>query len=602
MTGNKKAGKKIRGGELLARALSEKGVRYVFTLAGGFFNPALEGFMERGTKVINCAHEQIAGHFADGHTRITREPSVCLVGPEGFANAVPAMMEAWGERSPVIFVTGSSTLKRSGAGGFKEVDDVGMAARLCKESIGITDGTRIRECVDRAWKVAMSGYVGAVHLSVPVDIMFSSFDEACGREERPFVTEGEGGAGAFVSPCAWPAPEALAEVLRVIAAAKAPVVIAGHGVWWARAEGRLGEVCAELQIPVFNMPYHQKLLCESNAAYCGLADVHQFAPAGFALAKADVVVVLGGWLDHQLNFGNPPLLPKSATLVCVNGSHEELVQNRAADMVLLADPSAFLDALAGLQGEGKWKLGGEWLAQNRRARGAWVEATLADLQKGGAGSKKGKAKGGVDEADKIHPLQLALDVQGEMDAQDWLVFDGGNTHFWCEIAMNISGWQGRRFGGVLHPGAFSMLGCGVPFALAAKNLHPKARVVLLSGDGAFLAGGLSVEAAFQEGLPLVVVVDNNSGLVSIGQQQERLFKSGRRIATDFREIPFHALFVGMGGMGELVERREELAGALRRAFASADAGVPACVNVRCRGAISPIIRAVTSKRDKASIE
>ena len=102
----------LRGGAILARALKEKGVDHVFTLAGGFCNPALEGFMECQMPVINCPHEQVAGHLADGHTRISRKPTVCLVGPEGFANAVPAMLEAWGERSPVIFITGSSTLKR----------------------------------------------------------------------------------------------------------------------------------------------------------------------------------------------------------------------------------------------------------------------------------------------------------------------------------------------------------------------------------------------------------------------------------------------------------------------------------------------------------
>ena len=84
--------------------------------------------MDCGIRVINAPHEQVAGHLADGYTRINREPTVCLVGPEGFANAVPAMMEAWGERSAVIFVTGSSTLKRQGAGGFKEIDDVAIAA------------------------------------------------------------------------------------------------------------------------------------------------------------------------------------------------------------------------------------------------------------------------------------------------------------------------------------------------------------------------------------------------------------------------------------------------------------------------------------------
>ena len=47
----------LRGGAILARALKEKGVDHVFTLAGGFCNPALEGFMECQMPVINCPHE-----------------------------------------------------------------------------------------------------------------------------------------------------------------------------------------------------------------------------------------------------------------------------------------------------------------------------------------------------------------------------------------------------------------------------------------------------------------------------------------------------------------------------------------------------------------
>ena len=152
--------------------------------------------MECQMKVVNCPHEQVAGHLADGHTRITRKPAVCLVGPEGFANAVPAMMEAWGERSPVIFVTGSSTLKRQGAGGFKEIDDVAIAGPLTKYSVSITDGERIGEFVDRAYKTAINGYPGAVHLSLPVDIMFSSFSEDAGRAERPFELSAEAPARA----------------------------------------------------------------------------------------------------------------------------------------------------------------------------------------------------------------------------------------------------------------------------------------------------------------------------------------------------------------------------------------------------------------------
>ena len=572
---------KIRGGALLARAFAEKGITHVFTLSGGFCNPALEGFADCGMTVINAPHEQVAGHLADGMTRITRKPAICLVGPEGFANAVPAMMEAWGERSPVIFVTGSSTLKRQGSGGFKEIDDVSIAAPLTKYSASVTDGSRIPEFVDRAYKIALSGYPGPVHLSVPVDIMFSSFEEDSQRDERPFVRKAES------PPKAWPEPQRLQSILGEFEKSKKPMLIGGHGVWWGNAEKKLEEVGKTLKIPVYNIPYHQKLLPETSDAYMGLADIHQYPPSAKALEESDLVMMLGGRLDNQMNFGNPPLFPKNNRLICINGSPEELEQNRSADQILLSDPYAFLEALMDFGKSRTSKERDEWYSLQKILRQEWVESSLSDLEQ--------------EEPDDLmmHPLRLALEVQSLMNQNDWLVIDGGNTHFWSEIAVNMAGAQGKELAGILHPGSFSMLGVGVSFGLAAKLNHPKDRVVVISGDGAFLSGGLSIEAAFQENVPITVVIDNNGGLTTISQQQERLFADERHVATDFRDIPFHTMFEGMGGHGELVEKPEDLKAALERALSS---GRTACVNVRTRSAISPIVLATTSKRDKASIE
>jgi len=577
--------KKIRGGALIARALKDKGINKVFTLSGGFCNPAIEGFMECQIDVVNCPHEQIAGHLADGHTRITRKPSVCLVGPEGFANAVPSMMEAWGERTPIIYITGSSSLKRQGSGGFKEIDDVSIAAPLTKYSASITDGTRIREFVDKAYRIATNGYPGAVHLSLPVDIMFSSFEENAGLEERPFSHKAKPVAKA------WPDPNALSKILELACNAKKPVIIGGHGVWWSNSEKNLETAGESLNIPVFNVPYHQKLLGEEANAYMGLADIHQYPPSEFALHNSDLVLMIGARLDNQMNFGNPPFIPKTTTLVCINGSHEEIEFNRAADHNLLCDPGVFLDTLCNLKKNNKWNLGNSWFQDNKNKKKDWVDKSLNELK---IEADKAKKNGG-----KIHPLQLALDVQDVMDEKDWLVIDGGNTHFWSEIAINLAGAQGKKLGGILHPGTFSMLGVGVSFALSAKNNNPKSNVILISGDGAFLSGGMSIETAFFEKKPIVVVIDNNGGLASIGQQQERLFESGKRVATDFRDIPFHKIFEGFGGHGELVTKREQLAPALKRAIES---GKTACINVKAKGVISPIVAAVSDKRDKASIE
>lgn len=568
--------KNIRGGSLLARALKEKGIDKVFTLAGGFCNPALEGMMECQMSVINCPHEQVAGHLADGHARITRKPAVCLVGPEGFANAVPAMLEAWGERSPVIFITGSSTQKRQGSGGFKEIDDVAIAAPLTKYSVSINDGERISEFVDRAWTAATTGYPGPVHISLPVDIMFSSFAIDAGLDERPYNRKPR------PIPRAWPDPSSLSRVLELVQKAERPLIIGGHGIWWSGAEKLLETAGKTLQMPIFNVPYHQKLLGEENEAYMGLADFHQYHPSKPAIHESDLILMLGGRLDNQMNFGNAPFFPETTTLVCINGSHEELDYNRAADDVLLSDPGAFLQELTRIN-----RTWSGWFEQQKTRRADWVTEWSEKI-----------AKETVEDQ-RIHPLQLSLDVQAEMGENDWLVFDGGNTHFWSEIAVNIAGWKGQKLGGILHPGNYSLLGVGVSFGISAKNMHPDRNVVVISGDGAFLSGGLSIEVAFQEGLPITVVIDNNGGLDCISQQQERLFSNGKHFATDFREIPFHTMFEGLGGYGELVTKREEIGPALRRAMKS---GKTACINVKCRGVISPIVAATSDKRDKASIE
>ncbi|MBT8435382.1 MAG: thiamine pyrophosphate-binding protein, partial [Gammaproteobacteria bacterium] len=394
------------------------------------------------------------------------------------------------------------------------------------------------------------------------------------RDERPFDRSAKTPARA------WPCPEDLEQVLATIRQAQKPIIIGGHGVWWSGAESQLEDCARKLNNPVFNEPYHQKLLSQASDVYMGLADLHQYHPSKQAIEESDVVILVGTRLDNQMNFGNPPLFPTSTHLVCVNGSHEEIEMNRAADQVLLSDPGPFFSALGVLE-----PLASDWIETNRARRAQWVDDMIADIPQ-------------LDE-DRIHPLQLALDVQAAMTDGDWLVIDGGNTHFWSEISVNIAGHRGLKLGNILHPGTFSMLGVGVPFASAAKLNNPNNSVVVISGDGAFLSGGSSIEAAFQEKLPIVVVIDNNGGLDCISQQQERLFSKQQHFATDFRDIPFHSMFEGLGGYGELVERRADIIPAVKRAIAS---GKTACVNVKTVGHISPIVLATTNKRDKASIE
>ena len=233
-------------------------------------------------------------------------------------------------------------------------------------------------------------------------------------------------------------------------------------VFVAGAEGKLEQAGQTLGIPVFNIPYHQKLLGEDCEAYMGLADA-SISPFSWAFEKSDLVIMVGARLDNQMNFGNPPLFPNTTDLLCVNGSHEELDLNRSADFLLLCDPGVFLDALIEHAANQNFQLSKHWFMENRAARSHWVKKMLDEVDKEASELQFGG---------RIHPLHLALDVQAAMDDGNWLVIDGGNTHFWSEIAINIAGFNGKKLGGILHPGTFSLLGVGVSFALAAKKFIP----------------------------------------------------------------------------------------------------------------------------------
>ncbi|NYT38732.1 thiamine pyrophosphate-binding protein [Allopusillimonas soli] len=570
---------RVRGGWLVAQTLATKKTEVVFTMSGGFINPVIEGLVQHGVRVVNAPDERIAGHLADGWARSSRAPAVCLAGPEGMGNAVPAMLEAFGQHSPVLFITGSSTIKRMGQGGFKEIDHVRVADPLTKYSVLVTDGNRIPEFINKAYEICGSGNPGPVHISIPTDLLYSSFDNPNKRLDRPFSLT------AQPEHLAWPDPGEINTLFDKLEKAKRPVVIAGNGVWWGRAETELARFASRYDVPVLIVPYHQALFEGQLPYYFGLADIHQYPPAEAMLRDADLILSIGCRLDNMLNFGNPPLVPKTAELICVNGSITEVADNHAADVNLLGHPRIVLSKLAEAK-EGSEPVTREWLKTCRQDRSRWI-GELQELIRKESDSRP------------MHPLALSVEVINAIGSNDFLVIDGGDTHYWAEMALNIAAFNGKPIRGVFHPGPNSLIGCGISFGMALKLMHPTSNVVVLSGDGAFLSGGFGIELAFNENVPITVVIDNNRGLSSIEQQQRRIWDSGEPCGTAFRDVPFDGLFKGLGGHGITIDEPSEIAHAIREAIAS---NLPACVNVRTKGVISPLVEALTDRRAKSSIE
>ena len=172
----------LNGGHLFIRCLKQEGVKRVFTIVGDTILPLVDAAADEGIEFIDTRHEGAAMHMADGYARITGEPAVALfTGGPGFANAISGLPAIYTSESPVIFVAGCAELPEKGMTTFQEVDQIGMTAPVTKGSWLIHDRKRIPEFVATAFRTAMSGRPGPVHLTLPIDIQ----DQPISEEELP---------------------------------------------------------------------------------------------------------------------------------------------------------------------------------------------------------------------------------------------------------------------------------------------------------------------------------------------------------------------------------------------------------------------------------
>src|SRR5512134_1212460 len=168
---------RVTGSHLICKALKLEGVKNIFALAGDHILPVLDVMADQDFKIYDTRHEQAAVHMADAWSRITEQPGICMYTTPGFANAIPGLTNAMHTEGPVISIAGCADLHDLGRGAQQEIDQVGMAAPMCKGSFMVHDVRRIPEYIARALRLAFSGRRGPVHLTIPIDIQEQSVDE-----------------------------------------------------------------------------------------------------------------------------------------------------------------------------------------------------------------------------------------------------------------------------------------------------------------------------------------------------------------------------------------------------------------------------------------
>ncbi len=540
----------LRGADIVMRTLRRAGHNTIFTLSGNHIMSLFDAAIDTRHRLVHTRHEAAAVHMADVWGRLTGEPGIAMVtGGPGHANATAALMTALGQESPLVLLSGHTETDQLGRGGFQELRQAEMASHVTKASWTATAVTTLGTDVARAIRIAREGRPGPVHLSLPSDLLDATVSE---------------------SDVAWPQSDAFAAasvglsdaaadaVLRIIATAQRPFLLAGPAL--ANPNGRelLQRIEAALQIPTAIMDSPRGF---NDATLGAFAD---------AIRHADLIVLLGKAFDFTLRFGAPPsvdsachwvVIDPEAALVDRAGSEKRdllafgcVADTRVAGEVLVRRATA--------RGDAGWLADVRALLSNRPA--AW--ATLVSKTPG-----------------KLHPIEVfrALKPHVAEHPHTVLICDGGEFAQWGQSVLPV---VPRR----MINGVGGSIGSSLPMACAARVVEPEAPVFVVLGDGTFGFHMAEFETAVRCNLPFVAVVGTDARWNAEYNLQVRDYGPNRTVGCELLPTRYDLVVAALGGHGELVQSADELPGAIARSLAS---GKPACINVMIESIPAPLVRA-----------
>src|ERR1700742_3971078 len=187
------------GAEVIADMLKGYGVTHVFMVPAVLRRTFAE--MERRTDIarIHCHGEKSAAYMADGYARASGKPGTCMAQVIGALNLAAGLRDAYLAHSPVIAITGGRDPKTKFRKVYQEVDDVPAFEPVTKFNATIDDVARIPAMLRQAFRTAVTGCPGPVHLQLRGNEGQLAADEA---EMEPLCEPQYGRVPAFR-----PAPE-----------------------------------------------------------------------------------------------------------------------------------------------------------------------------------------------------------------------------------------------------------------------------------------------------------------------------------------------------------------------------------------------------------
>ena len=321
----------MKAGEAVIEMLRQEGVTHIFGIVGSSFLDILDPLYDRDdVRFIGVRHEQGAALMADGFSRISGTPSVCLVtnGP-GVLNLTYGIGSAYVAHSPVVVLAPSASRDHQGRDSTQEFDQVALFAPITKASFQINKIERLPDALRHAFRVATSGKMGPVLLDIPRDLLPGAeleVDLMPPDTYRPGQTRSRGDR------------DLVEKAAKVMLAAQRPVILAGGGVQWSNAGQEVTKMADLLGAAIVTSYGRADAVPSDHPYFLGHLGRLGSEEGAEAMRQADAILAVGTRLSQSTTFYDHRFIQPGVPIVQIEIDPKEIGRNYPLAVGIEATP------------------------------------------------------------------------------------------------------------------------------------------------------------------------------------------------------------------------------------------------------------------------
>jgi thiamine pyrophosphate-dependent acetolactate synthase large subunit-like protein len=506
-------------------------------------NRLLNSASALGMRPIITRTERVAVNIADGFARMTNGerfiPCVMQYGP-GAEAAHAAVAQAFGDRSPILLIPGEHA--RAAQADSPTVGAAEAYRPITVWSATVNEPEQGPGIFRRALQAVRGARRGPVLVAVANDVLYAPV-----ADDGPWEVSYPGARRSQADPAD------VEETSSILAAATAPVIVAGQGVLYAEATEELVALAEALELPVATTLNGKGAFPEDHPLALGTAARTRPATVDRALERADVILGVGTSFSRSL-YITP--MPRGARLGQIVSDPRDLATGYDVSFGCVGDAKLVLrQLLARVQDAASGADGGNDDVRARIAstRAEFHEAWLPRL---------------TSDAAPLSPYRVIWELMHTVDRQRTVVtHDAGHPRdqivpfYETVVPRGYLGW-----------GKSTQLGTGLGLAMGARLARPDWLAVNVMGDAAFGMVGMDLETAARCRIPILTIVLNN-GLM--GGYTEHMPEAVARYDAHKLGGDYRGVATALGVHAERVGEPGELRAALERCIACVASGRPA---------------------------